>query len=152
MKRYLFPVISSLVIGVLMAFLLINSYEGKESITVSGNAETIYYIQRGVYSSIDSMKENMSEFEHYIYNKEDGKYYTYIGMTKNKKNADKIKEYYKSKGYDTYIKEKITDNENFLLVLGQYDEILSRTNDLETINVICNQVISKYEELVNNEY
>ena len=94
----------------------------------------------------------MQEFTHYIYNVEDNMYYTYIGITKNKKNAEKIKEHYKNKGYDTYIKEKITDNKKFLTVLGQYDELLSKTNEEETIAVICNQVLSKYEELVNNEY
>lgn len=152
MKKYFFPVISSLIIGTLMAFLLISGYENKETIKVSGAAETVYYIQRGVYSSKESMEDNMSEFEHYIYNKEEGKYYTYIGITKDKSNALKIKEYYKGLGFDTKLEEKVTDNKNFLEVMGQYDEILSKTDDEKTINVICNQVLSQYEELVNSEY
>ena len=53
---------------------------------------------------------------------------------------------------DTYIKEKITDNYKFLNILRQYDEILSKTKDKETISVICNQVLSQYEELVNGEF
>ena len=69
-----------------------------------------------------------------------------------KKNAEKIKEFYKEKGYDTYIKEKITDNESFLTILGQYDELLSQTDEGDTISIICNQVLAKYEELVNDEY
>ena len=152
MKKYFFPVITSLTIGCFMAFLLISSNDNKESIAVSKSAETIYYIQRGVYSSKESMEDNMADFEHYIYNTEGGKHYTYVGITKNKDNANKIKEYYKELGFDTYIKEKVTDNEKFLIVLGQYDDILSKTKDSGTINVICNQVLSQYEELVNNEY
>ena len=93
----------------------------------------------------------MSEFEHYIYNKEEGKYYTYIGITQNKENAIKIQEYYKKLGFDTYIKEKVTDNKKFLTVLNQYDEILTKTSDEGTINTICNQVLSHYEELVNGD-
>ena len=135
-----------------MAYLLISSYDNAEGITVSKNAETVYYIQRGVYSTKENMENNMTDFEHYIYNVENNMYYTYIGMSKNKKNAEKIKEFYKEKGYDTYIKEKITDNESFLTILGQYDELLSQTDEGDTISVICNQVLAKYEELVNDEY
>lgn len=152
MKKYLFPVTVSLILGTLMAYLLISSYDNAEGITVSKNAETIYYVQRGVYSTKENMEKNMADFEHYIYNVEDNMYYTYIGMSKNKKNAEKIKEFYKEKGYDTYIKEKITDNESFLTILGQYDELLSQTTEGDTIAVICNQVLAKYEELVNDEY
>ena len=152
MKKYIFPVITSFLIGTVMAIILISGYDDAESITVSGSAKKIYYVQRGVYSSKDSMEKNMSSFSHYVYNVEDNKYYTYIGITGNKENADKIKDYYKKQGYDTYVKEKITDNESFVTILGQYEEILKNTKDEGTIETICNQVLSKYEELVNGEY
>jgi len=152
MKKYLFPILFSLILGILMSYFLISSYDKADSITVSKHAETIYYIQRGVYSNKENMESNMQDFSHYIYNVEDNMYYTYIGIAKSKKNAEKIKEHYKNRGYDTYIKEKITDNKNFLTVLGQYDELLVKTKEEETIEVICNQILSKYEELVNNEY
>ncbi len=152
MKKYLFPVTLSLILGVLMAYFLISGYDKAESITVSKNAEIVYYLQSGVYSTKENMEKNMSNFEHYIYNVEDNMYYTYVGMSKNKKNAEKIKEFYKQKGYSTYIKEKITDNKEFLTILGQYDELLSSVKEDKTIEVICNQILAKYEEMVNNEY
>ena len=135
-----------------MAFLIISRYEDAESVTVSKNAEEIYYIQRGVYSNKKVMQESMMDFENYIYSVEDNMYHVYIGIAKSEKNAYKIKAYYKEKSIDTYIKKKITDNKSFLKILGQYDEILTKTNDSKTINVICNHVLSKYEELVNGEY
>ena len=49
------------------------------------------------------------------------------------------------------IKEKITDNKNFINILRQYDELLSGTSDNESIKIICNQVLSRYEELVNGK-
>ena len=152
MKKYLFPITISLGLGILMAYLLISSYDNAEGITVSKNAETVYYIQRGVYSTKENMENNMTDFEHYIYNVENNMYYTYIGMSKNIKYYVEIKVFYKEKGYDTYIKEKITDNESFLTILGQYDELLSQTDEGDTISIICNQVLAKYEELVNDEY
>ena len=140
MKKYLFPMTTSLIIGFLMAFFLINSYDNAKSVTLSKNAKKVYYIQRGVYTTKESMIDSMNDFEHYIYNVEDNRYYVYIGITKNKKNSYKLKDYYKSQGYDTYIKEKLTDNEQFLNILSQYDEILLKAADKETISVICNQV------------
>ena len=86
MKKYLFPITFSLILGILMAYFLISGYDKAESITVSKNAETVYYLQSGVYSTKENMEKNMSNFEHYIYNVEDNMYYTYVGMSKNKKN------------------------------------------------------------------
>ncbi len=148
MKKYIFQILSSLSIGFILAYLLINSYESKDSITVSKNAENIYYIQKGVYSDKSTMENGMKDFENYIYNVENNLYYTYIGISSKKQNAEKIKNYYKEKGYDTIIKEKLTDNNNFMTILKQYDEILSKTEDNSALTAIENQILAKYEEFV----
>ncbi len=135
-----------------MSYFIISQYETSESIAVSSNATNLYYIQRGVYSTKENMNNNMKDFRYYIYNVEDNMYYTYIGISNSRDNALKIQKYYKSLGYDTYIKEKMTDNKSFITVLKQYDQLLSSTNDGNTIKVICNQILAKYEELVNGEY
>ena len=148
MKKYFFPISVSLILGIGMAYFIIKQYEEMPALAVSSDAETLYYIQKGVYSDLDNMKNNMKEFSHYIYNVEDNQYYAYIGVTTNKDNALKIQNYYKSIGYETFLKDKITDNEDFINVLRQYDELLAKTNDNESIKTICNQVLAKYEELV----
>lgn len=135
-----------------MSYFIISQYETSEMVAVSSNATNLYYIQRGVYSTKENMNNNMKDFRYYIYNVEDNMYYTYIGISNNRDNALKIQKYYKSLGYDTYIKEKMTDNKSFITVLKQYDQLLSSTNDDNTIKVICNQILAKYEELVNGEY
>ena len=148
MKKYLFPISVSLVLGISMAYFIIKQYETMPALAVSSEAESLFYIQRGVYKDIDSMKDNMKDFTHYIYNVENNEYYAYIGITTNKENALKIQNYYKSLGYDTVLEEKITDDEDFINILKQYDELLNKTDDNESIKVICNQVLAKYEELV----
>ncbi len=152
MKKYIFPITVSLLLGIFMSYFIISQYETSESIAVSSNATNLYYIQRGVYSTKENMNNNMKDFRYYIYNVEDNMYYTYIGISNSRDNALKIQKYYKSLGYDTYIKEKMTDNKSFITVLKQYDQLLSSTNDGNTIKVICNQILAKYEELVNGEY
>ena len=61
---------------------------------------------------------------------------------------NKIKGYYKEKGYNTYVKEISISNDNFITVLEQYDILLSESSDLQVIETICSQVLNKYEELV----
>lgn len=151
MKKYSMPILLSLIIGILMAYFIINQYESYDGITVSKFASKIYFIQSGVYSKKENMLEAMGKFSNYIYSIEDNLFYSYIGITSSKENALKIQEYYKKIGYSTIIKEKIVDNSEFSDVLSQYDEILSKTSDDESIKVICSQVISRYEEYVNGK-
>jgi len=149
MKKYVFPVTLALLVGLFMSNFFINQYDDAGSIKINMGSEKIYYVQHGVYSSKDSMMTAMTNFENYIYNEEDGNYYAYVGISKNKENAEKIKKYFNDKGYEAYIKEKKVDNEGFLTILGQYDNILAETDSEETIKVICNQVLAKYEEIIN---
>lgn len=148
MKKYLLPVSISLILGISMAYFIIRQYETMPTLAVSSEAETLYYIQRGVYQDIDTMNDNMNDFTNYIYNVEDNQYHTYIGITASKDNASKIQNYYKEVGYETEVEERITDNKDFINILRQYDELLSKTDDSESVKVICNQVLAKYEELV----
>ncbi len=148
MKKYIFPVSISLVLGIFMAYFIIRQYEDMPALAVSSEAESLYYIQKGVYFDLDSMNEGMKDFSHYIYNTENNSFYVYIGITTSKENALKIVEYYKSLGVETVISEKITDNKEFVNILRQYDELLSKTDDSESIKTICNQILVKYEELV----
>lgn len=151
MKKYSMPILLSLVIGVLMAYFIINQYESYDGVTVSKFASKLYFIQSGVYSDKNNMLEAMSKFSSYIYSTEDNMFYSYIGVSSSKDNALKIQNYYKKLGYETIIKERIVDNSEFNDILSQYDEILSKTSDDESIKVICGQVISKYEEYVNGK-
>lgn len=148
MKKYLLPVSISLILGISMAYFIIRQYETMPTLAVSSEAETLYYIQRGVYQDMNTMNDNMNDFTNYIYNVEDNQYHTYIGITASKDNASKIQNYYKEVGYETEVEERITDNKDFINILRQYDELLSKTDDSESVKVICNQVLAKYEELV----
>lgn len=145
------PILLSLTIGILMAYFIISQYESYDGVTLSKFASKLYFIQSGVYSDKSNMLEAMSKFSGYIYSIEDNMFYSYIGISSSKENALKIQDYYKKIGYDTLIKEKIVDNSEFNEILSQYDEILSKTSDDESIKVICSQVISKYEEYVNGK-
>lgn len=149
MKKYFFPVLMALIVGVILGRFILNQYEFEgKIIPVGSKSKNAYFIQQGVYSSKESMQENLSDFPYYIYSIKEDRYYVYIGITLLEENLEKIKGYYEEKGYITYVKELTINNEDFITILEQYDNLLQNSDDEEVISTICSQVLSKYEELV----
>ncbi len=148
MKKYIFPAFLSVIIGVSLSFLIIKSYDNTSLITVSANTKKVYFIQSGVYSDKQNMINSMTDFENYIYSVENNLYHTFIGITKSQNNANKIKEKYKQEGITTYIVEKNITNSDFITILKQYDDVLTKTDDTKTIKVIENQVLANYKEYI----
>ncbi len=109
--------------------------------------ENIYLIQYGVYSTIESMKENTKKLKSYFYYNEDDKFHVLIGVISDKKLKDKIVSSY---NIDTniYLKKIQTDNITFLETLKQYDDLVQNTSDNNTIINAEKQILSKYEELI----
>lgn len=151
-KKYLTSILLSLSIGVFFAYFIIHQYESLGSIQVSSKATEIYYIQKGEYSDRKSMEDDMKVFTNYIYNVEENMYHSYIGISNYKNNAEKVQNVYKNEGIDTTIKESIVDNFEFINLLKEYDGILSKTDDAESIKVISRQILAKYEEYVNGKH
>lgn len=145
MKKYFLTVIMALLVGFLLSKIMLKSYQKNDILPVFKENVTAYLIQQGVYSTIDSMKNNTTKFNSYIYSEIDGKYYVYIGMTLSLDNAQKIKNYYKSKNIDTILKTTTLNDPKFISSLKQYDEVLKQTDDQETIKKLQKQILDKYK-------
>lgn len=145
--KNIFPVVLCILIGFFMGNFMFNQYQ-KDTDTVALTGENLYFLQAGVFSSLESMKESMKDFSYYIYTKENNMYYSYVGIVKNEKNLQKLKDYFRKTGYDIYVREIFISNISFLTVLDQYEMLLNETTDEKIIKSIENQVLSKYEELV----
>lgn len=152
MKKIIFSLISAIIVGFLFGKFMFSQYDYKSNIKTVFNEknEKVYFIQQGVYSSIESMEKNVTDFTHYIYDEIDGKYYVYVGITKLDENVSKLKDYFKNMGYIIYVKEFNVDNSEFLKALETHDELLLQTTDSKAIKTIQNQILSKYEELISN--
>ena len=148
MKKYLLTFLIALIIGFFLSNFFLRQYDDFDGIKVSSNGENLYFVQYGVFSSLESLEENTISLQNYVYNKQDNLYYVYVGITKLEENAKKIVNYYKSLGYDAIIKEFGITNKEFLEILVNYDEVLKNTNDETAISSIINQVLMKYEEVV----
>lgn len=150
MKKNLFTFFIAIVIGFFLSYFFINQYDNYTGIKVSGIGTSLYFIQYGVFSSVDSMEKETIALENYVYNINENMYYVYVGITKSKENANKIVNHYKGLGYETIIKEYEVSNSNFLKQLTNYDSLLSSTNDKTVISSLVSQVLAKYEEVVIN--
>lgn len=145
MKKYLLTIIISLLIGFLLANYMIKQYDKTAVLPTISNSETIYLVQQGVYSSIESMQENTKNIPYYIYTVTDNYYYVYIGMSMNMDNITKIQNYYKNLKIETIVKSMSSNNREFIETIKTCDDLLSKTDDKDTIKELIKQVLSKYE-------
>lgn len=150
MKKNILLMLFCIGLGFYLAFLFFQSYQAKEvkPVSLQSNIEKAYFIQLGVYSNLDQMKQKLSDLKYYIYMKENEFYYAYAAITKTEENQKKLKDFFTNLGYDIYVKEIELDNPEFRKILIQYDTLLKETKDENAIMEICNQVLKKYEELV----
>ena len=100
-KNVIIVICLGILIGYVFGNIIFNNYEGKEYLESDGN---IYYVQYGVYTTLDAAKENSQKLDNYKIVEEDDKYYIYLGVTTSHEVALKIQEYYKGKDIYTYIR------------------------------------------------
>jgi len=150
MKKYLFTFFVALIVGFFLFSFFINQYDDYTGIKVSSNGNELYFIQYGVFSTLESMEQETINLENYVYNINENMYYVYVGITSIGDNANKIVEYYKNLGYETIIKKYSINNSKFIEELNNFDTILSKTSDKTAIASLINQVLIKYEEVVIN--
>lgn len=150
-KNMIVPVFTALIIGIFMGQFMFSQYKIENiSIPVMNQIEgkKIFFLQVGVYSTVDSMKKNLEGLENYIYMEEDTKYHAYVGITANEKNIEKLKGYYQELGYVIYVKEILVRSEEFMNQLLKYDALLEQTVNQDTVRVIISNVLTSYKELV----
>lgn len=145
--KFLIPIIFSIVIGFLLGQVFFSEYNN-ESLTAFNEGETVYFIQLGVYQNINNIKENLSNYEEFLIELEKDGYHVYAGITKIKKQAERIKVYYESLGNNVYIKERKLTNNPFLNILDEYDKITTIASNDDDLISIERIVLSNYEEMI----
>lgn len=150
-SKLIIPTIISLVVGSYLGYLIFNQYKNNTIIPAFNEQENVYFLQQGVYSSIESINENTKMISDYIYYKENDQYKVYVGITTNSDNAAKIKQIFNNKNYDIYIKEIPISDNAFVEKLKQYDELINATTDEAVILGIIKQILNEYELVVKND-
>lgn len=151
MKKTLKISIFSIALGALAGIVLNNTYKEKLSNNFLNEGKTYYFIQEGVYSSTSSMQENTKDLLVKTVDSKNDKQYVYLGITRDEKNAKKLKEIYENKGYQIYIKEQNLSNEEFYNNVTQFDILINSTNKESEILTIEEVVLANYEELIKRK-
>ncbi len=124
-------------------------YKEYDSMTKEYQASSVvYYLQQGVYKSDTNYKKSVRSLESYTAVLNNDKYYVYVGITNSYSTALKIKNLYKEKGIELYIKEDKIKNDYFISDLNQYSNLLKNEKDFTKINSILKAVLASYEENV----
>lgn len=149
MKKAIVLGVFFLIIGIVIGI----KYSSAKTVieNVFSNDTTYYFLQEGVYSSDIVLKENTENLDVKLIDFIEGKYYVYLGITKDENNAQKIKEIYADQGYNIYIKEQKISNEEFSNNLTQFDLLLSNTTDSKEILTITEVILANYEEIIKNK-
>ncbi len=149
MKKTFLLSIIFVILGAILGIFLKSNYQDKV-ISAFSEGKIYYFLQEGVYSSQEIMMENTKDLDVKLINEENNKYYVYLGITRDEENAKKIKELYKNKGYQLYIKEINLSNEEFFNNVTQFDLLIKNTEKETEILTIEEVVLANYEEIIKN--
>ena len=116
---------------------------------IVSNEESFYFLQEGVYEKKENLEKNIKNLDQKVIDYQDDKYYVYVGITKNKNIANKIKKIYAKKGLNLYEKVKTISNEEFLNNVTQFDLLINNGATDEEILTIEEVVLANYEEILN---
>ena len=94
------------------------------------------------------MKENIKDLTNKLIVLEDDKYYVYVGITKDKKIAERLKKIYKDQGVQTYIKDVFIDNEEFSNNVTQFDLLVNESSLVDDVLTIEEVILANYEEII----
>lgn len=145
MKKIIIKGLIFIIIGFLIGNYLFGSK--KDLIKRINNSEVYYFLQEGVYSSKDNLNNNLKSLSQKVIDYQDNKYYVYIGITKDKEVADKIKKIYEEKGFKIYEKELLLESQEFSSNVEQFDLLIKSTNKEDEILTIEEIVLANYEEI-----
>ena len=132
--NFIIPIISAVILGYLCANYVISEYNN----TSIKEDNIVYFLE--LDSDIDIKNK--------IVLKED-KEKTYIGMTMDKEEANKIKDMYQTDNINISIIKKNINNTSFISSLEQYDILLKNTNNRKEIDNILSSILSSFEENFN---
>lgn len=107
--------------------------------------DTYYFLEEGVY--IDKKDLNKDYVSKRLVEKDNKKYYVYVGITKDKEVIEKLKDIYNSRGISLSIKEKEVNSKEFFENVSQFDFLIKQTTEEDEILTIEEVILSNYEEI-----
>ncbi len=145
MKRTFILAVLFVIIGGICGFIF-KDY-GVVAMEVFAEGDSIYFLQEGSYSNMDSIPSNLDDIRGVLVLEENGKFNTYLGITLDVDNANMIVKMYEEVGIDLIIKETTLSNEAFLSNVEQFDILVRESDNYNDVSIIEEVVLANYEEI-----
>lgn len=138
LKGIFVPVFIAIIVGYIMGKYVYKTY--RDDIYNDLRSSRLYLVQSGAYDSIDNMREENSA-NNYVYYKDDNRYKTVVGITKNYSNVDKIKKLYSDNLVVTeyYVPTDIINDKQ-----DEYDKVLAEASDLREVKEVVDNILNLY--------
>ena len=145
MKKTVITILLALALGSAFGIYMFKDNEDKleKVITFSDN---VTLFQLGVFSNYENAKKLKEDKKGIIIVDKD-RYRVIKGILKNEESIDKYSNYLDTANETYYLKKTKIDNEQFITYLEEVEVLLNKTNDLEVIDKLINQILDKYKEL-----
>ena len=134
------PILMAILLGFILGRYVYRTYRSSVYDTLSSSR--LYLVSNGEYDSIvDMREENINN--NYVYYKDDDKYKSVIGITKDYDNIEKIKSLYDDNlsVLEYYVASDILDNKQ-----DEYDKLLSNTNNTDEVKKTVNDILNLYRK------
>lgn len=146
-NKFIFSLIIAIASGTILGHTLFEKFKEEEQ-TVFNYKTPVYFLREGVYDNLDYALENANKFATKIIVKDKAKYYLYLAISRNEDNLAMIKKIYNNN--NLVVETKNINNESFLTVLDQMENLLKKTSNNEEKLTIEKVILANYEELVLN--
>ena len=125
-KNIIIVILFGSLLGFVVGGLIFKNYSKKNYLESDGN---IYYLQYGVYTTLDAAYNNAMNINHEHFIREmDDKYYVYLGVTTSIEKANELKEKYERENIHVYIRDDYVENSETLEKLKDYDSKITDDN------------------------
>lgn len=139
------------IISILIGFSLGNLIFTKKELLFKEKKENKYYfLQEGVYSDKNIIKDNQLSTKPKVIEYLNDKIYIYVGITKDLEVAEKLISIYENNNIKLSVKERYSSNEELKNNVEQFDFLINSTKDNDEILKIEEVVLANYEEIIDS--
>lgn len=149
MKKIIIKGIIFIIIGFILGEIIFSNRI--ETLQKFNNKEKYYFLQEGVYKDKNTLNNNLSKVSNKVIDYQDNKYYVYVGITKDIKIANRLKDIYEKDGINVYMKEKHLSSEEFSTNVEQFDLLIRETKDIDQVLTIEEVILANYEEIIKKK-
>ena len=137
----------AIISGAFLGNFLFERYK-EEDKAVLKETNSLYFFIEGVYNNKSQAEKSSENVKVKLITKEDANYVTYLAITKDEANIEKLEKLFKKLKVNATIKKMSINNKEFLTILEQMDLLLKKTNQNEELLAVNEVVLSNYQDLV----